>query len=242
MLWALEAGRGLGARRAAQDSKEGRASVAAVEGAVFALLGLLIAFTFSGAMARFDARRQLIIQEANSIGTAYTRLDLLSPELQPPLRELFRQYLDSRLEVYRKLPDVGAAKAELVRSARLQDQLWEQTLAACRQTPQAQPATMLLVPALNQMLDISTTRTMSSQIHPPLIVFVMLVLMALTSAFLGGYDMGSGQKRNWLYFIGFPALVSLVIFVIIDLEFPRAGFIRIHAFDRVLIELRQSMN
>lgn len=83
-----------------------------MEGAVFALLGLLIAFTFSGAATRFDTRRQLIIEETSDIGTAYLRLDLLPVEAQPGLREKFREYVDARLEVYRKLPDIAAAKKE----------------------------------------------------------------------------------------------------------------------------------
>ena len=77
MLVLLEIGRRIGLRRMAQDSEGARAGVGAVEGAVFGLLGLLIAFTFSGAASRFDTRRQLIVEETNDIGTAYLRLDLL---------------------------------------------------------------------------------------------------------------------------------------------------------------------
>ena len=101
-----------------------------MDGAVFALLGLLVAFTFSGAASRFDARRHLIVEETNAIGTAYLRLDLLPASAQPALRDLFRRYLDSRLEVYRKLPDLDAAKAELARSTQLQGEIWSQAVAA----------------------------------------------------------------------------------------------------------------
>src|SRR5688572_171592 len=96
----LEAGRRLGASRLAADPEGARAGVGAVEGSVFGLLGLLIAFTFSGAASRFDARRQLIVEETNHIGTAWLRLDLLAANEQPELRELFRRYMDSRLETY----------------------------------------------------------------------------------------------------------------------------------------------
>ena len=99
---------------------KGHRSVSApFNGAVFALLGLLIAFTFSGAATRFDERRNLIVQETNDIGTAYLRLDLLPPIAQPRSRDLFRKYLDARLE-YRKLPDMAAAKESLARSTKLQ--------------------------------------------------------------------------------------------------------------------------
>jgi hypothetical protein len=101
LLACLEIGRRIGVRRAAQEGEAARAGAGVVEGAVFALLGLLIAFTFSGAASRFDHRRTLIVEEANAIGTAYLRLDLLPAAAQEELRESFRRYVDARLAVYR---------------------------------------------------------------------------------------------------------------------------------------------
>src|SRR5512142_402713 len=92
MIGLLELGRRLGRRRQAKDEERARAGLGAVEGAVFALLGLLIAFTFSGAASRFDARRELIVREANAIGTAWLRLSLLPAHAQPGLRDMFRRY------------------------------------------------------------------------------------------------------------------------------------------------------
>ncbi len=86
MLLLLEVGRRIGGRRMAKDPAGALAGIGAVEGAVFGLLGLLIAFTFSGAGTRFDTRRQLVVEETNAIGTAYLRLDLLPAALQPALR------------------------------------------------------------------------------------------------------------------------------------------------------------
>mgnify|MGYP001064187145 CR=1 FL=1 len=113
MLILLYVGRRLGAQHLASDPKGARTGTGTIEAAVFALLGLLIAFTFSGAVSRFDARRHLIVEEANAIGTAYLRLDLLPTGSQPTLRKEFSRYVEYRLEVYRKLSDVRAAKAEL---------------------------------------------------------------------------------------------------------------------------------
>jgi hypothetical protein len=90
MLLLLETGRRIGQRRLAHDSESARQGLGAVDGAVFALLGLLIAFSFSGAAGRFDNRRQLVMAEANNIGTAYLWIDLLPAGAQPALRELFR--------------------------------------------------------------------------------------------------------------------------------------------------------
>jgi hypothetical protein len=121
MLLFLEIGRRIAVRRMREDSGAAGEGVGAVDGAVFALLGLLIAFTFSGASSRFDTRRQLIVEETNDIGTAYLRLDLLPADLQPALRESFRRYLDARIEVYRKLLDIAAAKSPWLRPTSCRD-------------------------------------------------------------------------------------------------------------------------
>src|SRR4029450_9724606 len=80
--------------------------------------------TFSGAAARFDARRQLIVEEANAIGTAYLRLDMLPEKDQPALRDTFRKYVDARLPAYQKLPDIRAARAVLAVATKLQGEIW----------------------------------------------------------------------------------------------------------------------
>jgi hypothetical protein len=108
--------------------------------------------------------------------------------------------------------------------------------------PDSHPSlTMLLLPALNQMIDITTTRTMATQMHPPVIIFVMLVLLALLSALLAGHDLARAGTRNWLHTLGYATILSLTVYVIIGIEFPRMGFIRIDAIDQVLVELRASM-
>jgi hypothetical protein len=241
ILLLLEVGRRIGDRRQAADPEGARAGTGAVEGAVFALLGLLVAFTFSGAASRFDDRRALIVEETNDIGTAYLRLDLLPASAQPALRDLFRRYVDSRLATYRKILDLDAAKAELAHSAEVQGQIWRQAIAAS-QMPGAPPsAAMLLLPALNQMIDVTTTRTMAGRMHPPMVVFAMLFGLALAGALLAGYGMAGGRARSWLHMVGFAAVLAGAVYVIIDLEYPRLGLIRVDAFDTALVELRSSM-
>ena len=100
---------------------------------------------------------------------------------------------------------------------------------------------MLLLPALNAMIDITTTRTMSAQMHPPLIIFVMLAVLALAGAMLVGYSMAGGKSRSWLHIVGFAAVMAASVYVILDIEYPRFGLIRVDAIDQVLVELRQSM-
>jgi hypothetical protein len=240
MLAFVEIGRRIGLRRFSADPDAGHAGTATVEGAVFALFGLLIAFTFSGAAARFDARRQLVVEEANDIGTAYLRLDLLPAETQPALRESFRKYVDSRLETYRKLPDVEAAEREMAVSTKLQSDIWAQAVAACRQKNDP-AATMLVMNALNAMIDITTTRTMAAKMHPPPTIFVLLFGLGLGCALLAGYGMAGSKKRNWSHMIMFAAVTAITVYVILDIEFPRQGLIRVDAIDQALVDVRETM-
>jgi hypothetical protein len=240
MLLLLETGRRIGSRRLALDPEGAREGLVVVEGAVFSLLGLLLAFTFSRAATRFDDRRHLIVEEANNIGTAWLRIDLLPAPAQPALRELFRQYLDSRLEIYRRLPDVAAAKAERARSLKLQGEIWSYAVAACRDSG-SQSAHMLLLSALNPMFDITTTRSEAMRIHPPPIIFAMIGVLSLSAALLAGYGMAGGKSRSWSHTLGFAFVMALTVYVIVDIEYPRFGLIRVDDADRVLEELMESM-
>src|SRR4029079_5443639 len=124
-------------------------------GTVFTLCGLLIAFTLTGGTSRYDERRMLIAQEANDIGTAYMRIDLVPDTAQPALRVLFRKYVDSRIGAYHKLPDTAALKKELARSAAIQVDIWNKAVAATRSPGAHVDAAKLLLPALNSMIDIT---------------------------------------------------------------------------------------
>jgi hypothetical protein len=241
MLVLMEAGRRVGRGRIARDPEGGSAGAGAVSAAVFALLGLLVAFTFSGAAARFDSRRQLVVEEANDIGTAWLRLDLLPEAAQPPLRALFRAYVDSRLETYRLIPDLAAVEAELKRSAALQADIWSGAVAGC--AARKDPATTTLVlSALNAMFDITTTRTFAARLHPPGVVFTLLIVLALACALLAGHGMAGSAHPEWVHMLAFATVLALCVYVILDFEYPRVGFIRVDAFDQVLLDLRRSMS
>ncbi len=235
MLGLFEAGRRLRRWRAARGDEPERGAFGVTDGAVFALLGLLIAFTFSGAALRFESRRQLVVAEANAIRTAYFRIDLVPAAAQPGLRQQFRDYVDSRLAIYRALPDIDAAYQELARSATLQQQIWTAAVAASREEAQAK---MLLLPAINQMIDITTTRTVAATMHPPVMIFVLLVVLCLACAALAGY--GAGAARGWLHAISFAAILAGTVYVTWNLEYPRLGFIRIDPVDQVLVDVRNS--
>ncbi len=240
MLLFLEIGRRIGAYHLAKDPEGARVGIGPVEGAVYGLLSLLVAFTFSGAASRFDARRHLIVTESNAIGTAYLRIDLLPADAQPALREIFRKYVDSRLATYRKLPDVEAAMAEHARATKLQGEIWTQAVKATKRV-ESPAATTLVLSSLNDMIDITTTRTVAAKTHPPFAIFAMLFAFAIASSVFAGYGMSAGKGRNWIFVVGYAVVMAVAVFVIVDLEFPRFGLIRIDSVDQLLEEVRDSM-
>jgi hypothetical protein len=240
MLALLEVGRRAGKRRLAEDPEGARRGLGTVEGSIFGLLGLLVAFTFSGASERFDARRHLIRQEANFIGTAWLRIDVVPESHQPALRDAFRSYVDARTAVFAGLPDRDAEKRDLATCNALQSVIWKLAITAC-DSAQDGRAAMLLLPALNEMFDITTTRLMAAKIHPPPIVHALLCALALTGALLAGYAMAEGKHRSRVHGITFAAIIALTVYVIIDIEYPRAGLVRVDAFDQVIVDLRKSM-
>src|SRR5262245_49891522 len=241
ILVAIVAGRRIGRRALASHGGTRSLSVGSMETAVFALMGLLIAFTFSGALDRFDKRRAQVVDEANAIGTAWLRIDLLPEPAQPALRQVFKDYVDSRIATYRKLPDLKAARDELARSESLQSQIWKQAVAATRLPDARTGAEVLLMPALNQMFDITTVRVAATQMHPPSIVYAMLVGLALIAALLAGYQSAAEPVLDWMHWFGFAIIVAFTVYVILDIEYPRLGWVRIDAIDQVLVNVRAGM-
>jgi hypothetical protein len=236
----FEIGLRIGKQRLARDPEGAQRGLGAVEGAIFGLLGLLIAFTFSGAASRFDNRRHLVREEANDIGTAWLRLDLLAPEARTQLQGLFRQYLDARIGAYDKLPDMDAFKVGIEHTVQLQGEIWSRAVVATGETGSV-ASRQLLLPALNDMIDITTTRSEAMKVHPPMVIFGMLGILALITSLLAGYGLAGSKGRSWIHILGFIVVMTTTVYVIMDMEYPRYGFINVKKADQVLIDLRASM-
>jgi hypothetical protein len=201
----------------------------------------LIAFTFSGALERFDKRRAQVVDEANAIGTAYLRVDLLPASAQPKVREAFKAYVDSRIATYRKLPDIEAARVEFTRSRELQGELWSRVVAAGRQRDAQPYAELVVIPAMNEMINFTTLRIAQTQIHPPTIIYAMLIVLAMAAALLAGYQQAAERDYDWLHKVGFALTVAITVYVVLDIEYPRLGFVRIDTIDKVLTDVRLGM-
>lgn len=233
---------GRGARSAA-DAPDGAATAGQgpIEGAVFAILGLLLAFSFSGAAGRFAERRDLITQEANAMGTAWLRVDLLPASARPAIRAAFRDYVDARLSVYRDPADDAAVAAGQRATGAAQATLWG-LVAEAVATPDGQRAMTTVVPAVNDMFDVATTRTMAMEVHQPALLYAILLLLMLIAAFVAGVAMAPSPRVSRVHALVLATTLSLTMWLTLDLEYPRRGVLRITAHDRAITALRTEMD
>lgn len=240
MLLFQELGIRIALKRVERDPQKGLQGTGVIEGGIFAVWGLLLAFTFSGAASRFDLRRTLVGQEANAIGTAFLRLDLLPSKEREILRKKFQIYLETRLETYRKADRGDNWKEPFKKSLDLQNEIWVQAVTTIETLKQPMAA-ILVLPALNAMIDIVTTRLVATMMHPPWIVYLLLLGMSLFCVTLIGFNQAQGKYKHSLHLFGFIVVTTLIIYVIIDMEYPRRGLIRVDSVDAVLGDLLQSI-
>ena len=238
----LEAGRQLRRQHRGHEDPDADSGLGAIDGAVYGLMGLLLAFTFTGAAQRFEHQRELIVAETNAMGTVWLRIDLLPKPAQPAIREELRRYVDSRIRSFSLLSeDAGAAQEEAGKASALQSQLWK-TCVAVAQEQSSTTVTSLLVPALNEMIDLTTSRQVAMLTHPPVIIYIALVFLVLASSVLAGYGMGKSSHRDWAHILVYAAALSIAMYVILDLDYPRVGLIQISNVDQVMVDLRRSMD
>lgn len=243
---ALAAGRAYAVWQAKVTHGEKQPDIHVAEGAIFALLGLIIALTFNSAVGKFDGRRGLIIEEANSISNAWSRLDLLPQEIRGELRNEFYIYFDSRLKLYDQLSetkvfsDKDALRDTIAESRAIQATIWSQAVNACDNTSST-VACMLLLPELNNMFDLANTRIKSVRLHPPVFVFFLLIGLATLSSILAGYSMSVRGRGGWLHSLSFAIVIAVTIYAIIDMEYPRIGLIQVTHFDEALLGLRANL-
>ena len=244
----LNFGRHLGLRYLKQQRDAANmAGLATVEGAVFALIGLLLAFTISGALQRFDERRQLVVQEANAASTAHDRLGLFEGEVGRNLQAKLKDYIQARIDLYRMPHDFSLWRRSELFSSEQQDKIvglknkvWNATVAVC---PQAsfRPACSQALPPLTSLFEVARLRLGASERHPPQIVYVMLFGLGLGGSLLAGFGMAAATARSWIHMLIFAGTLTVTLYAVTDMEYPRLGLIRIENFDHFLVDAHQQM-
>jgi hypothetical protein len=222
----------------ARDDEMERSRAGTWQTALLALDGLLIGFTFSMAEARFDARKQLVLAEANAIGTAYLRTQIVDDASGEPLRALFRQYVDLRLQFLDAGPERRRIAEILRRSSVTEDQIWSRVSAVGRAQPQSLMAS-LFVQATNDMFDAAAAHVAAVESPLPLTVFAVLVLATAAAMASIGFSCGLEKRASAHGMIVLPVLLGIVVLLVFDLANPRLGFMRVH--DPILLQLKRSM-
>ena len=243
MLFMVEIGWRIGAHLSSKYSAKKVDASETFLAAIFGLLALLIAFTFSGAFERFDNRRELIALEVSSIGTAYKYVDLLAAKDQPQVREFFRDYLDSRINLYQDNQSLSEMHLEKKVAAHnvIGDELWKALIQIVENT--AYPAKILtaqILPKVSDMFTASENQRLASKFHPPEIIWQALLILSFIGSLVAGYNMGIEKKRDWLVVIVFSILMAGTIFIIFSLEYPRIGKVSLGDFEAELMILRKS--
>lgn len=194
-----------------------------VGGALLGLLALLLSFTFSASYSKYEQRRKVIVDEANSIGTAILRINLYPDSIQPIMKENFRNYLASRIEYFDAGIDKDRINKALSNTDKYFKKIWEQITYMSKQTGSL-IYTNPMVPAANQMYDIVTTSDELKSATVPASIKWVLVMLIVISAFIIGYKTLNIKKRL-LIDIGSAIMICLTCYLIMDLDKPRRGII-----------------
>ena len=237
MSVAIESGFRLGRRSSA--SADQRVNIHAVEAAILVILALLLGFTMSMAVSRFETRRQLILDEANAIATSHLRAQLLPAPEGPEIAGLLRQYVDSRLVYFRAGNDeraLGAARAE---TARLHKSIWLRVNALMQKDNRSVPAGVL-VQSLNNAFDLEDAGWAMLISHVPETVVLLNVAVSLLTAMFVGYSFGLSGRRHAFSAVMLAISVTIVLGAIVDLDQPRAGFIRVSR--QPMIDLQKELS
>ena len=224
-LTVIEVGFRLGRKVEARTPESIKSQIFTVEAGILGILALLLGFTMSMAVSRFEIRKQLVLEEADAIGTSSLRAQLLPAPADAEITSLLRQYVNVRVQ-YGAAGNDFARLVDLNRqTAHLQTELWTRIATYAQQDPNPVRAGLLLQ-SLNQAIDLAEARWMAFQNRVPESVIYVDAAIGLLSSMLVGYAFGVNGRRNMFSMFILAVAIALVLAVIIDLDRPRSGYIR----------------
>ena len=234
VLLSVEGGYRLGQYRRSRSDEEKEAPVGTMVGATLGLLAFLLAFTFGLAAERFDARRRVVLDEANAIGTTYLRAGML-PDRRDAVRALLGDYVDTRLAAVLS----GNVAEGIRKSEQLHEQLWAQATAVAESNPTS-IIVGLFVQSLNEVIDLHAKRVAAGlRSRIPGAIWVTLFAVAILSFAAMGYHAGLSRTRRSVAELAVAFTFAAVIWLIADLDRPQEGLLKVS--QQALIDLQQSM-
>ena len=228
-----------GRAKGGSDSIE-KADIALILGAVMTLLALLLGFTYAMSEGRFETRRQLVVDEANAIGTTYLRAKTLPEPRSSEIQELLRQYAALRVEIASTADDAPEKIRGMDnRTKQLHGLIWSHAAALARENPTS-PVIAVFLQTLNEMIDLHSKRLAAFRNRVPFSIYQVLFVVSAIILWLVGYYFGSHRKRVRILTTMLALLVASVMWLIMDLDQPVRGAIR--ASQQSLIDLHQDLS
>jgi len=208
-----------------------------VEGSLLGLLALLLSFTFSLAAGKNDTRRKVIVEEANNISTAILRCDMYPDSIRKELHGYFKDYVDARIAYYNAGTDNDKLNSSQQLAGDLSGKIWSRVIGLSQQSENTLRSQQM-IPALNAMMDITTTRDAERNAHVPESILWMLFLLTFAGSFITGY--GSKSKHFNKIIVGcFALMTAMTIYLILDLDRPRRGIINMDKTHEKIVELKE---
>ena len=209
----------------------------AIQGSLLGLLALLLSFTFSMSSSRHDNRYEVMVAEANNIGTAILRADLFPDSTRRQFRAGFSEYVAARIDQYEAGINPQKNEAAVQQTNAVAGRLWTMAAQAV-QSPDMVMRTSgsLMVNALNPMIDSITTRKASRETNIPDSILLLLFSLCLASGFIVGY--GSRKTIDWIMVAGFSIMIGVTIFSILDLDRPHRGLITLDRAEQNIVDLQ----
>lgn len=238
LLLATEIGFRIGSRHSPERRKTRKDISGTLQGTLLGLLGLLLGFTFAMAVGRYETRRELVLDEANAIGTTWLRAGMLSDAAQNIIRPTLQDYVDARLTGVHH--HIGSSKfnQQAARSEADQTKLWRAIVEETRLRDT--PSTALFTSSLNEVIDLDAKRQAAARNHVPQSVWLLLLLVSVAGSAVTGYTTGIGDSgRQLLSMVILPLLFTVVIVIISDLDHPQRGLITVS--QQSMIDLQRTL-
>ncbi len=206
------------------------------EGSLLGLTALLLSFTFGMASTKYELRRQHLVTETNEIGKTILRCDLYPDSIRNLLRADLKNYLETRISYFEVGDDEERTDFLLVQADSISKIIWKR-VTDLSHNRDYWIATEQMVPSLNAMIDIVVTREAARKAMVPRMILVVLSILILVSAFLSGYG-SKNLERNKVLVMAFAVMTTLALYLIIDLDRPRQGFVNLDSAEKLMVDLR----
>jgi hypothetical protein len=221
-----------------KDESEPKGGVNSLFGGLFALSGLILAFTFGMSGTRLEKVRDVIESEANDIGTAILRSDLYADSVRDDFRKDFKDYLEAVIAFYDNAANLDLLHKAKEDAGRAAQRLWARAAEQSKLPNMLIPSNQM-IPSLNSMFDVAQSREIILKSRVPDLVVYMLFISVLATCFIGGFTSGSLHPKEWIIVAGFAIVTVMVVYTTIDLSRPLRGMIKDDAGKRAIIELRK---